>query len=252
MKIVPVTYELLLSRRREVDGYIQFLKIAVEQQAVISANDGEHSLELSKDLTHTLKANLLLLLYSAMEATLVQLLDEMFENIDGNCSSADDLNTTLLSLVIQTFRTRGNGRALSSPLHKSIFQYWVSDWQDRTSGKEKRIGGISGSVDSLVFYERLKQFGVLSTTIDDKPPPHLKHYALQIVKNHRNTLAHGESSFIDLGRSLSVDELADNATNIFTTLTKIAQEVDSYLESKRYLALPPTQVSDVMMEVSEL
>jgi hypothetical protein len=242
MNFVQATHELLQTREEEVNGYVEFLKVAVEQQAVIIAKAGAISLSLSKDLTHTLKANLLLLLYSAMEATLVQLLDEMYDAIGGNCNSADDLNVTLLSLVLQTFKkdNTGRGSAVASPLHQSIFQYWIRDWQDRTTGKEKRerVGGISGSVDSLVFYEQLKRFGVVDTTPDDKPPQHLKHPAMQKVKNHRNKLAHGESSFIDLGREFSVDELAADAVSIFQTLNKIAQEVDTYLAGKRYLASP--------------
>lgn len=240
MNNVPNTQLLLSERQNEVTGYLDFLKVAVERPAIISSKEGNLSLQLSLELTHTLKANLLLLLYSAMEATLVQLLDDMHDAIGSNCDSADRLNSDLLRLVLKTFQRDSKGSSLvtNSPLHQGLFQYWISDWQNKTSPKEKRSDGISGSVDGLVFYRQLKKFGVVAPTPNDKAPPHLTHHALQRIKTNRNALAHGEKSFTDLGRQLSVQELDADATAVFMTLTQIAMEVENYLEGKRYLAAP--------------
>ncbi|MDP3872189.1 MAG: MAE_28990/MAE_18760 family HEPN-like nuclease [Methyloversatilis sp.] len=127
----------------------------------------------------------------------------------------------------------------AAPLHKSLFSYWISDWQGRASAKDKRGDGISGSVDGLVFYEQLKKFGVVDPTPDDRPPSHLTSPALQAVKTKRNLLAHGEKSFTDLGRDLSVESLEADSSSVFDTLRKIAAEVDNYLRNQRYLAQPP-------------
>lgn len=244
MRQVPLTDFLLSDRSTEVTAYLEFLKVAVERRAVLTAKDGKDGdlvLHLSLELTHTLKANLLLLLYSAMEATLIQLLDEMHLAIGNNCFSADVLNGELLRVVLKTVKKDKSTTMLSStaPLHKSLFTYWISDWQSRTSAKEKRVDGISGSVDSLVFYEQLRKFGVVAPTPDDKPPSHLTSRALQTVKKKRNELAHGETSFTDLGRDLSVESLETDSLAVFDTLRNIAAEVDNYLREQRYLAQPP-------------
>ena len=241
MRMVPLTESLLSDRSSEVTVYLEFLKVAVERRAVLTAKDGDLILQLSQGLTHTLKANLLLLLYSAMEATLIQLLDEMHFAIGSNCVSADALNGELLRVVLKTVKKDKSTTVLSStaPLHQSLFTYWISDWQSRTSAKEKRVDGISGSVDSLVFYEQLKKFGVVAPTHDDKPPSHLTSRALQTVKTKRNELAHGETSFTDLGRDLSVESLDADSLAVFDTLRNIAAEVDKYLREQRYLAQPP-------------
>ncbi|WP_296508424.1 MAE_28990/MAE_18760 family HEPN-like nuclease [Rhodoferax sp.] len=241
MSHVPLTDDLLRQRAHEASAYVAFLKVAVERRAVLSARDGEVQFPLGLELTHTLKANLLLLLYSAMEATLIQLLDEMHDVIGANCSSADDLNAQLLRLVLRTVKKDAKAKVLSSaaPLHTSLFRYWMDDWKSRTSGKDKRVDGISGSVDSLVIYEQLKKFGVVSPTPDDRPPAHLTDQALQKVKNNRNELAHGEKSFTDLGRDLAVPALEADSIAVFETLRKISMEVDNYLQNRRYLALVP-------------
>lgn len=240
MSQVPLTDDLLSQRSFEITAYLEFLKVAVERPAVLSAKNGELVLQLTLELTHTLKANLVLLLYSAMEAALIQLLDEMHDAIGTNCTSADALNDQLLRLVMRTVKKDTQDAALlpGKPLHESLFTYWISDWQNRPPGKEKRLDGISGSVDSLVFYQQLKKFGVVAKTDNDRPPTHLTNQALQKVKTNRNELAHGEKSFTDLGRDLAVPILEDDALAVFDTLQKIAAEVDNYLKGRRYLALP--------------
>ena len=242
MSRVPLTEALLNERSVEVAAYLEFLKVAVERRAVLSAKDGFLALPLSQELTHTLKANLVLLLYSATEATLIQLLDEMHDVIGNNCSSADALNGELLRVVLKTVKKDKSTTVLTSaaPLHQSLFSYWISDWQSRTSAKDKRVDGISGSVDGLVFYEQLRKFGVVAPTSDDKPPSHLTNPALQTVKKKRNLLAHGEKSFTDLGRDLAVESLEADSFAVFDTLRKITAEVDKYLRDQRYLAQPPT------------
>lgn len=241
MSQVPLTDALLSDRSEEVTAYLDFLKVAVERRAVLTAKDGDLVLHLSQELTHTLKANLVLLLYSAMEATLIQLLDEMHNVIGANCTSVDALNAQLLRVVLRTVKKDSNEKVLSSvsPLHTSLFEFWINDWKDRTSGKDKRVDGISGSVDSLVFYQQLKKFGVVAPTANDRPPSHLTDHALQKVKNKRNELAHGEKSFTDLGRDLAVEDLESDSSAVFVNLQKIANEVGTYLRDRRYLAPPP-------------
>lgn len=245
MSQVPLTDTLLSDRSIEVNVYLEFLKVAVERRAVLSAQDGELRFPLTLELTHTLKANLVLLLYSAMEATLVQLLDEMHDVIGANCSSVDSLNAQLLRVVLKTVKKDSKSTVLSSasPLHASLFRYWMDDWTNRTSGKDKRVDGISGSVDSMVIYEQLKKFGVVAKTPNDRPPAHLTDAALQKVKNNRNELAHGEKSFTDLGRELAVPTLETDSLAVFDTLRRIAAEVDNYLQGQRYLALPAHTVA---------
>jgi hypothetical protein len=245
MSQVQLTDDLLNQRDLEIKAYLDFLKVAVERRAMLSARDGELQFPLTLELTHTLKANLVLLLYSAMEATLVQLLDEMHDAIGANCSSADALNAQLLRVVLRAVKKDSKSTVLSSasPLHISLFHYWMDDWKSRTSGKDKRVDGISGSVDSLVFYEQLKKFGVVEQTTNDRPPAHLTDIALQKVKDNRNELAHGEKSFTDLGRDLAVPTLEIDSLAVFDTLRKIAAEVDNYLLGRRYLALPAATVA---------
>lgn len=251
MSRVPLTEALLDERSIEITTYLAFLKVAIERRAELRARDGALVLPLSHELTHTLKANLVLLLYSTAEATLIQLLDEIHDVIGNNCSSVDALNGDLLKVVLKTIKRDKSTTVLASaaPLHQSLFTYWIADWQSRINAKDKRVDGISGSVDGLVFYEQLRKFGVLAQTQNDRPPSHLTSPALQTVKSKRNLLAHGEKSFTDLGRDLSVESLESDYDAVFQTLRNIATEVNQYLVGQRYLAEPPV-APEVMPEAA--
>jgi len=237
MRLLPLTKALLRSRVHELIVYLKFLRIAVEKDAFVSANGGQEQLPLDKELTHMLKANVCLLLYSAMEACMVQLLDEMHDTIGRNCQGTDQLNSQLVLMVARHFkssRTELTVDNTSSPLHENLFKAWLCDWQDRDQ-REKREAGLSGSVDSLAIFKRLSRFGVFDVGMK-KPPAHLAHNALQNIKGRRNQLAHGERSFKELGQDLAFEELCRDARAVFRTLRRVAQEVNVFLQHQRYLA----------------
>jgi len=239
MSPLPLTKALLRTRVQELMVYLRFLRVALEKDAYLSAQGGQVQLPLDKELTHMMKANVCLLLYSAMEACMVQLLDEMHEAIGQNCQGVDQLNGQLVLMVARHFQSRrANGATnnISSPLHEFLFNAWLVDWRDRNQ-REKREAGLSGSVDSRAIFERLRQFGVFPVEVTT-PPARLAHSALRSTKGRRNQLAHGELSFADLGQGLAFEELLRDACAIFRTLRRIAQEVGSFLEERRYLAIP--------------
>jgi RiboL-PSP-HEPN len=233
--LLPLTKALLRSRAHELTVYMRFLRIALEKDARVSTQADQ--LQLDKALTHMMKANVCLLLYSAMEACTVQLLDEMHDIIGENCKGTDQLNSQLVLKVARHFKaskTDITANNTSSPLHESLFKAWLVDWKDRNQ-REKREAGLSGSVDSRAIFNRLSQFGVFSTDVKD-PPAHLTHSALRSVKERRNQLAHGELSFADLGQGLAFEELLRDALAVFRTLRSIVQEVNVFLQQQGYLA----------------
>ena len=235
---VELTRALLRDRAHEMLAYMRFLRLAVENDAQVVSVHVAQKCHLSKGLTHTLKANVYLLLYSSMEAVLVQLLDEMHEAIEANCCGADELNAQLVLMVARSFKARSTSLDLNNthaPLHKALFAAWLANWGSRTKAADKRTAGLGGNVDSRVILQQLQCYGVLTVEPKDAPP-HLKHEALQRAKQHRNKLAHGEKSFAELGRDLAFETLRDDARAVFRTLVRVAQEVEAYLMQKRYRA----------------
>lgn len=238
-QLVATTMDLLRTRGREMHSYLTFLELAVENDAHVTTDNGQRQLALDKALTHVLKANVTLLLYSVMEASTVSLLDEMHDTIGKNCGGADLLNDQLFLVVARSFKgsksdvTQNN---MQRPLHEHLFKAWLRDWNDR-SQREKRQIGLSGGVDSLEIFSQLQRFGVFPSNLI-KPPTRLTNKALQSTRTRRNRLAHGEVSFEDLGQTLAFASLCAEVRAVFRTLRRVTLEVDTFLQQRRYLATP--------------
>lgn len=237
---VATTMDLLRTRGREMLSYLTFLELAVENNAYVTVAEGRKHLMLDKALTHVLKANVSLLLYSAMEASTVSLLDDMHDAIGRNCGSADLLNDQLFLVVARSFKGRKTDITSSNtrkPLHEHLFKMWLTDWNDRSQSEKRRLG-LAGGVDSLEIFSQLQRFGVFPTSLE-KPPPRLTHKALQHTRARRNRLAHGEVSFEDLGQTLAFTSLRSEVRAVFRTLRRVALEVEGFLQQGLYLAVPP-------------
>lgn len=239
MNYIPASELLLRTRAREVLSYLRFLRIAVEKNATITASIAHGQLlhRMPRDLTHTLKANLYLLLYSAMEAAFIQLIDEIHDVIGQNADNVDSLRSELFLQVVRSFKnsqTDVANNTIDAPIGTAVMAFWCQEWKSKTKAKDKRTGAISGNVDGMSMHQYLRRYGVVAGDAK-RPLPHLTHKALQLAKDRRNMLAHGELGFAELGRNYSVEELIGDARGVFRTLVSIAQEVNRYLLAQGYL-----------------
>lgn len=230
MKTV-LSQDLLKSRRKEVTGYLRFLEKALETNAMIQST-GTVPLQLELELTHTLKANSYLLLYNTIEAVMSQLLEEIHEEIKASDAHLDDLNPNLYLEVIRKLKNGDEAVAdtFAHPSGRPFVDYWLRDYEKRV--KANRNPHFSGNIDGM----RIKTIGLKYgfATGDDAADAKLTHSALQKAKNHRNTLAHGEKSFTELGRELSYTQIRDDAVATLRTLNTIRLVVESFLSSASY------------------
>lgn len=226
-----LSQDLLKSRRKEVTGYLRFLEKALETNAAVHSL-ASVPLTLTLDLTHTLKANTYLLLYNTIEAVMNQLLAEIHDEIKASDACLDDLNPNLYLEVIRKLKN-GDERIADDFLHpcgRPFVEYWLRDYEKRVS--DNRNPHFSGNIDG----KRIKTIGLKYgfATGNDASDSKLTHAALQKAKNHRNTLAHGERSFTDLGRSLSYTQIRDDAVATLRTLNTIRSVVDGFLTTEGY------------------
>lgn len=239
MKTV-LSQDLLKSRRKEVTGYLRFLEKALETNATVQSN-GTVPLPLELELTHTLKANSYLLLYNTIEAVMSQLLAEIHDEIKTSNVNLDDLNPSLYLEVIRKLKN-GEEAITDSFVHPSgrpFVDYWLRDYEKRI--KANRNPHFSGNIDGM----RIKTIGLKYgfATGNETDDAKLTHAALQKAKNHRNTLAHGEKSFTELGRDLSYTQIRDDAVATMRTLNTIRLVVESFLSSASYRRHRPTPVN---------
>lgn len=93
----------------------------------------------------------------------------------------------------------------------------------------KRVKLFSGNLDGQKLNELLKRYGVRSITDPGREK-------LVIVKNRRNSLAHGEDMFKEACRDLSNSDLIELRDSTFAALDNLINNVESFLTGKSYLA----------------
>lgn len=59
---------------------------------------------------------------------------------------------------------------------------------------------------------------------------------LKTIKDYRNKLAHGEDSFEEVGRNLSIPQLEEMFRKTFEYLDKMLDEIERYLSDEKYRA----------------
>lgn len=236
MKHLPVTHKLFVERRQEVFAYLRFLRAALARDSAIHFAGQSRKFEFStnKELTHTLKANTYLLLYSVVEATLTQAMEEIHGAIVASGAELDQLHPRLFLQVLRRFKlskTDADDKNTVVPAGRSLIDFWLRDYEKQD--KENRNYLFSGNIDGRKICEIGASYGFASDGVDDDQ--HLRHGSLVTAKNKRNILTHGELSFRDCGRGLAQHGIEEDAVNLLRCVRALIRTVDAYLAERRYL-----------------
>lgn len=134
MKNLPLTHSLFVERRDEVFAYLRFLRstLAKDSKICLPHAGREIHFATNKDLTHTLKANTYLLLYSVVEATLTQAMNEIHAAILESGAELDELQPRLFLQVLRRFKASKTDATIdntSTPSGKSLIQFWLDDYE---------------------------------------------------------------------------------------------------------------------------
>lgn len=212
-----------IERRREVRRYLQFVQRLDAKRIrlvddVLNVGAFEHSEE--QELLKTLKANLFLLLYNLVEATVKNAIEAIFDRLSRESVSFDVCRNELKKVVLKNLRTHNVDKIQTKLV--SIAQHVVTE----TFRKEQLF---SGNVDAREIRDTAKKFGFANPITDGNE--------LLTVKSNRNDLAHGDKTFSAVGADYDVPRLRKIAIDVFRYLAEFIENIESYLQAKSYLAI---------------
>ncbi|WDK32717.1 MAE_28990/MAE_18760 family HEPN-like nuclease [Xanthomonas campestris] len=196
---------------------------AAEMIAAISAITSTHS---SVVKTSIMKSAHMILLYNAIESLTYLSLEKVHER--SSVFSYSALSVKFRSIWSDYYLSSHANSAHSSHLEKTVNgSLRMPDLQEFS----KRIKVFSGNLDARKLNQILEKYG-----IGKLHGPELTR--LKLVKDKRNSLAHGELMFKECCRDISVREL-DNLTNsIFAVLGMLVDNTEKFLDAKGYLSSP--------------
>lgn len=217
--------EELSIRVKEIDSVITLLQLMENGQLECQSETPNFTM-----VKTSIKAGIILMLYNAVESTVTKCLERMHGILINQGLMFDDCNDSLKQLVVVYYE---NAKERVTDVHnKALHILRFYEYINGNRGFEltyeqmsKFYSLYSGNLDSREIISVLEKYGIgFQERISE----------LKTIKDKRNQLAHGELSFEEVGRELSLQQLNHMKEKTFTYLEKLIDKINRYIEDEQY------------------
>lgn len=213
-------------RKDELDNYYKYLKIFDESETKVSYySEGEHKNEqIEFDFQKVLIANAYLLLYNIVESTVSNSVNAIFQSITYSNCKYDDLTDFFKKLWVKD-------KIICSSINDTgqiinVFQNIINILnRDCSFDNSMNLLGISGNIDAHKIRQISNKIGLSIVSNGSE---------LEDIKNIRNKLAHGERTFNDIGKDITVNELNSIKEKTINYLDLFVNNVRRFIENKNF------------------
>lgn len=220
-------------RVEEINRYFAFLeKLGQEtiQLSVLKDDGKRENIPLDSQLIKTLKANSFLLLYNLVESSMRNAVTAIFDELKNQRVSYNSVRIEIKKIVIQNFKKRS-----PENLHFKIKDISTDIIAAGFQSQEL----FSGNIDQREISKTARNFGFSFNTEYNKT----KHgESLDMIMNKRNDLAHGNKSFAEIGKDITVEELLKIKEEVIAYLEQILNNINQYITGQDYLDI--SQIND--------
>lgn len=202
---------------------------------------------IDNELVKILKSNTILLFYNLIEGTISALLNEFFGSINLEGKKYDELNLPVKKIWLKyKHRSFGVGEKKNvdyilstiETILEELVQIAPKTISDAELGsktihnydaycKETNSNDISGNLDAREIRKIFSLYGL--------PEINRSCNAMLKVKNKRNSLAHGNETFAQVGSDFTIDELYIMKAEITDFLSYLLLEAETHIKSKKFL-----------------
>lgn len=212
-------------RLNEVDLYFNTIQLLDQGQCSVECRDISGSIStyvIDQELSKILKANGFLLLYNLIEAAVRNSVVAILNSI-----VADKLSYRNLSENMKKLWVRQETKEIKdfNQSRDKIYEMSEKILNDSLLEFKEACVNISGNIDAQAIRDLAKQFGYTESTNG-------RH--LQIVKEKRNKLAHGEFTFSEIGKEYTVKDLITLKTEVTNYIEDVLKNVEDFITDKKY------------------
>lgn len=222
MRTTKIEYE---KRKKEVGKYIEAVQWLDKGDCKIICTDilgKQLSMQIDEELSKILKANCFILLYNLMESTIANSIKAVINSIENEHLTYGQLSEQIKRLWIRQATRKIKDKNQPGNIIKDIAE---SVLNRQLLTLQKDCVSISGNIDAQEIRSIAKQIG-WEESKDGRD--------LATVKNKRNSLAHGEFTFSDIGKDYTINELTTIKDNTLSYLDDVLDKVESYIKSQKY------------------
>ncbi len=221
------TLSIFSDRNEEIELYFSVM---------VDINNGKPNINTADNTRFykILKSNFLLMLYNLVEACVVNGMMEIYESLRNDGCSYNQVIQEIQEIWLKNKINEIYGPATIQIAYENRVQQII---QDITINSpiilSKNALGISGNLNAKKIKDVCDKHRIRY---------HLKTRgeSLELVKRERNNLAHGDVSFSDCARELTISDLENIKNEVILFLKDILDGMKNYYEQKSY-KLPTAQ-----------
>lgn len=218
------TFSLFDDRKREIEFYYSILLDIENNTGRIQTLDNPRFFRI-------LKSNFLLMLYNFVEACIVSGMMEIYDSLNQSQSGYDELIEEIQSIwsnlrIDNVYKSSG-GKAAYERAVKDIISSVIND---TPISLNREALGISGNLDARKIKKLCDKHRIRYTASDNDG-------CLKKVKEKRQNLAHGDESFGDCARDLTLSQLEHLKDEVIRFIGAILNGMKTYYDNKMYLKI---------------
>ncbi len=218
------TLTIFNDRKNEIEFYFSALNDINNGYLNIKSSD-------NSQLFKIMKSNFLLMLYNLIEACITSGITEIYENLKNE-------NCTYNELIIEIQQVWLK--------HKINDIYGVATQRTTYEKRMKQILDIVNTNTPIILYNDKKNILDMSGNLDARKirsicDKHKIRYRLktkgehlELIKRERNSLSHGDISFSDCARDLTIKDLEEIKNEVMLFLSGIINGMEKYYNEKQY------------------
>lgn len=219
-------------RSGEIDKYIKALKILEAPGAKITTST-RRPYTVESDVIKTMKASCFLMIYNLVESSIRAAMESLYSDLNTKSKTLSDLKEKIKDTWIdQQFLDMEPLSANQTSYRKLVREMINSVIMTKPIELSPEKLPISGNLDANGIRNLFGKHDINSKAHHRS----LQGAELKTVKDQRNSLAHGNTSFTECGQQYAINDIESIKRQTTIYLRSLLKNIKKYIEDEKYAA----------------